>query len=114
MRLDFKYDDHTGYISKEGHYSMCEPHEATREEALLWRRVQELEKLLDDACPMDLQAVMTLMATIPEGVTQIEMNATDFASLRQYARHRVEMVTHHESNRKGILGCLHILIDGSP
>jgi hypothetical protein len=112
MPFDFKYDERTDYISKEGHYSMCKPHEATREEALLWRRVQELEELLNEECP---QEVRTIVDKIPLGDSrEVAMNAMDFAKIRRHARHRVDMIVDPRLNQRGILGCMHFVVDGSP
>ena len=112
MPFDFRYDERTDFISKEGHYSRCEDHEATREEALLWRRVQELEELLDSDCPPEVKRTLD---KIPLGDSrEVAMNAQDFAKIRQYARHRVEMIVDPRLNQRGILGCMPFMVDGSP
>ena len=110
MPFDFTYNEATGSIEKLGHYSRCEPHEATREEALLWRRVQELEKVLDERCPVE---VLHLISKIPRDAGRVAMCAEDFAAIRQHAWHRVEMVV-GPLNRQGILGSWPIIEDGSP
>lgn len=112
-RLDFSYDESTDYISKEGHYSMCQPHEATREEALLWRRVQELEELLDENCPEDVANLLDKIEAQTDA-QEVALNAQDFARVRQYARHRVEMLNIPAWNRKGVLASFPRMIDGSP
>ena len=114
MDFDFRYDEHTNFVSKEGHYSQCKPHEATREEALLWHRVQELEKLLNEACPADVLALLDKAVTDPVEVTHFEMSANDFARVRQYAQHRVQMVTVPAYNQNGVFGKIPLMVDGSP
>jgi hypothetical protein len=88
MFLDFKYNEATGNLEKVGYYSHCEEREATREEVSLWRRVEELEALLDERCPPDTLALLkAIQAT--SGFSRVHVNPNDFALLLQYAAHRM-------------------------
>jgi hypothetical protein len=109
--FDFNYKDSTGWIERVGFRSPCEEHEATREEVLLWNRIQELEKELDNRCPPE---VLDLINRIPTEAIQIALYPEDFAAIRQYAWHRIKMVVDSALNRRGILGCLSLMDDGSP
>lgn len=110
MPFDFTVNLHTDSIEKVGYYSRAEARDATREEVLLWGRVLELERLLDERCPPD---VLALVQKIPEDAEKVTLNHEDFAEIRQHAQHRVRMeVGPH--NRDRILGSLPVMHDGHP
>jgi hypothetical protein len=112
--FDFEYHDHSDYIQRVGHYSRCEPHDATREEALLWRRVQELEKIIEEARPPETRAVLSYLETIPPDVQEVKLSPIDFVLLRAHAQDRVRMVVDTNLNQKRILGEMQRMFDGSP
>ena len=114
MVSDFRLNDHTGTIEKVGHYSRCEEHEATREEVLLWHRVRALEAILNERCPTVVQKLLEELEKTPEDVDQVELNPEDFAALRVYGRHRIEIETQPAMNRQRVLASFPLMRDGSP
>jgi hypothetical protein len=81
--LDFTLDEHLGYIHKVGYYSRCEEHDATREETLLWRRVKELEDILQSLRP---SRVTELLAKIPNSAQKVWFSIEDMELLQRHAR----------------------------
>lgn len=112
MRFDFKYNDNTGCIEKTGHYSQCTEREATREEALLWGRVQDLEQILDTKCPPDIHELLTKIASTDEEASRVILNPEDFARIREFARHRITISVDPKLNQNKLYGYMPIMNDG--
>ena len=108
--FDFTLNDASGWVMKDGHYSRCDEHEATREEVLLWRRVLELERMIERARPAE---VRTLLDKIPTDADTVRLSPQDFALLRQGAQDVIQIVVHPMWNKKGILGELPVMRDGA-
>lgn len=115
MEADFTYDQTTDRVERVGHYSQCEPHEATREEGLLWTRVHALEALLEKSRSPDARLLVEALRAVPPNTAQVAMNAEDFGTLRAQARDVVDMVTQpHRLVQRGILGAFQRWEDGVP
>ena len=102
-QFDFEVDEHTGMLKKRGHYSRLEPREATREESLLWERVQELENYFEARRSSRTQE---LLEKIPEKPGTLTMNAEDFALLRREAPDVVRMEESPNMVQRGFLGSI--------
>ena len=85
MLFDFTINPNTNYVSKVGYYSRCEPHEATREEAILWQHICTLEKIIEQKHPPDVKALLEKLRAVPHPIIKVKMNAWDFAEMRRYA-----------------------------
>ena len=109
--FDFTFNETSGQIEKACYYSHCENHEATREEVLLWRRVQDLERIIEDRRPAHVRAFLD---KLPTDADRIRLNPSDFAMLREHARDRILFVTQAALIRKRILGEIPVIRDGEP
>jgi len=81
--LDFKLDEYESFISKAYHHSQCESHEATREEVILWRRVKELELIIQNLRP---PIVNEMLAAIPRDVDKVWVNVRSMELLQRHAK----------------------------
>lgn len=111
--FDFKYDEHTDSIQRLGHFSFASNREATREEALMWGRIQELERLIEDGWPPSVRPLLEQITT-PPVPSCVELGAVEMANLQTYAAHYVTKTTDPNLTRKQILGSIPIVVDGVP
>lgn len=87
--LDFKVNEYD-FVSKAYHNSRCEDHDATREEVILWRRVQELEKIIQDLRP---PIVNEMLADIPKDVDKVWVNVKSMELLQRHALDVIRLET---------------------
>ena len=80
--LDFKLSENESYVERAYYYSPCIEHEATREEVLLWRRVKELEAIIQLLYP---PVVNEMIAAILKGVDQAWVNVESMKLLKRHA-----------------------------
>ena len=80
--LDFQLDEYECLISKAYHHSSCENHEATREEVILWRRMKELESIIQNLRP---PIVNEMLAAIPRDVDKVWVNVKGMELLQRHA-----------------------------
>lgn len=108
--LDFTLSEHEGYIRKSFHHSYCEEHEATREEVLLWRRVQELEAIIQDLRP---PIVNEMLAGIPRDVDKVWVNVKSMELLQRYALDviRLETLPSSDGTYQEIWASIQFLVD---
>ena len=108
--LDFTVNENETLITKAYHHSHCEIHEATREEVLLWRRVQELEAIIQNLRP---SLVNELLAAIPKGVDKVWVNVKSMELLQRHALDviRLETLPTGEGLYQEIWGSIQVLVD---
>jgi hypothetical protein len=102
-QFNFEIDEHTGTLKKRGHYSHSETRDATREEVLLWRRIQELEVCFETRRSSQTQK---LLERIPKKPGTLIVSAENFALLRREAPDVVRMEDSPNLVRRGILGSI--------
>lgn len=112
LDFDFNYDERTDSIQRLGHYSSASNREATREEALMWDRIQELEKLLEKDWPKPFRSLFDhiLAVTTP----CVELSAADIGRLLRYAPHYIHTVTDPNLTSKQIVCSIRLMVDGYP
>ena len=108
--FDFTLSEHESYIHRAFHHSKCEEHEATREEVLLWRRVKELEAIIQNLRP---PIVNEMLAAIPRGVEKVWMNVRSMELLQRHALDliRLETLPATEGIYQEIWGSIQFLVD---
>ena len=111
--MDFTLTEPLGWVEKVGYYSQCVPHEATREEVLLWRRVQKLGQLLAAARPPEAPELVWKIQEMGPTSRHLTLNAEDFARLRQHAQDVIDLVNDPVLVRQGILGSFDSFLDGA-
>lgn len=112
LDFDFKYDERTDAIQRLGHYSSASNREATREEALMWDRIQELEKLLEKDWPKPFRSLFDQILTVTTPC--VELSAADIGRLLRYAAHYTQTVTDLNLTRKQIICSIRLMVDGHP
>ena len=107
--LDFKVDEYD-FVSKSYYHSRCESHNATREEVILWRRVQELERIIQSLRP---PLVNEMLADIPKDVDKVWVNVRSMELLQRHARDKIqlEVIPTFDGKYQDIWGCIRFLID---
>lgn len=108
--LDFTLGSDEIYVRKAYHHSHCEEHEATREEVLLWRRVQELEAIIQNLRP---PIVNEMLAAIPRDVDKVWVNISSMELLQRHALDviRQETLPPTEGKYQEIWGSIQFLVD---
>jgi hypothetical protein len=108
--LDFTLNENESYIYRAFHHSHCEEHEASREEVLLWRRVQELESILSNLRP---PIVNEMLAAIPRDANKVWVNLRSMELLQRYALDVIQLETLHptEGIYQEIWGSIQFLVD---
>lgn len=80
--LDFVLDSYESYVQKAYHHSQCEPHDASREEVILWQRVKELERIIQNLRP---PIVNEMLESIPRDVDKVWVNIESMELLQRHA-----------------------------
>jgi len=108
--LDFVLSENESYINRSYYHSHCEEHEASREEVLLWRKVKELEAILQSLRP---QVVNELLAAIPRDTEKVWVNVRSMELLKKYAGDliRQEILSSIDSTYQEIWGSIQVLSD---
>lgn len=108
--LDFTLSEHESYIHRAFHHSRCEEHEATREEVLLWRRVQELEAIIQNLRP---PIVNEMLVAIPRDVDKVWVGIKSMELLQRHALDviRLETPPPTEGTYQEIWGSIQFLVD---
>jgi len=111
--LDFKLSGNEYYIERTYHYSRCIEHEATREEVLLWRRVKELEAIIQSLRP---PVVNEMLTAIPKGVDKVWVSVKSMELLKKHALDsiRLEGLSSRDGTYQEVWGSIRtwIKIDG--
>jgi len=111
--FDFTLDLHTDQVRRVGHYNRSSDREATREEILLWNRVLELERILDQSSPEPVRNLLRQLDRIAETASCVRVNAESVALLRAHARDRVKMLVKPTLNQVRLLGEVLRVVDGN-
>jgi hypothetical protein len=108
--LDFTLNENESYIYRAYYHSLCGEREATREEVLLWRRVQELEAIIKNLRP---PVVNELLAAIPKGGDKVWVNVKSMELLQRHALDviRLENLPVTEGVYQEIWGSIRVLVD---
>ena len=108
--LDFKLSENEYYVERNYHHSRCEEHESTREEVLLWRRVKELETLIQNLRP---PIVNEILASIPKGEDKVWVNVKSMELLQRHALDviRLERPPTNDGVYQEIWGSIQFLVD---
>jgi hypothetical protein len=108
--LDFALNETESYIYRTYDHSHCSEHEPTREEVTLWRRVQELEAIIQNFRPL---VVNELLASIPRGADKVWMNIKSMELLQRYALDviQLEPTFGPERDNPEIWGSIRVLVD---
>lgn len=107
--LDFILDDYN-YVHRAYHHSQCEEHEATREEVILWHRIQELERIIQNLRP---PIVNEMLAAIPRNVDKVWVNVNSMELLQRHALDviRLESLPPTKGTYQEIWGSIQFLVD---
>lgn len=109
--LDFVLDSYESYVQKAYHHSHCEEHDATREEVILWRRVKELEGIIQNLRP---PIVNEMLEAIPRDVDKVWVNVESMELLQRHALDVIRLETlppPSGSNYQEIWGSTEFLVE---
>ena len=107
--LDFTVNENETFITKAYHHSHCEERDATREEVLLWRRVKELEAIIQNLRP---PIVNEMLAAIPKDVDKVWMNVRSMELLQRHALDIIKLETFPATGGyQEIWGSIQVLVD---
>jgi hypothetical protein len=107
--LDFIVDAQYDYIKRAYYHSHCEERDATREEVLLWRRVQELEGIIQNLRP---PIVNELLADIPKDVDKVWVNVKSMELLQRHASDKIRLeVPTLEGKYQEVWGSIQFLVE---
>jgi hypothetical protein len=112
LDFDFNYDERTDSIQRLGHYSSASNREATREEALMWGRIQELEQLLEKGWPKPFRSLFDQILAVTTPC--VELSPADIGRLLSYAPHYLHTVTDPNLIRKQVIHSIRLMVDGHP
>jgi hypothetical protein len=107
--LDFVLNNYD-YVKKAYHHSHCEEHEATREEVILWRRVQELEGIIQNLRP---PIVNEMLAAIPRDVDKVWVSVGSMELLQRHALDviHLDVITAADGKYQEVWGAIQFLVD---
>jgi hypothetical protein len=112
--LDFNLNDSETFIQKAYHHSRCEEHDATREEVLLWRRVKELEAIIQNLRPPIVNEMLTTIPKdVAKDVTKVWVSVKSMDLLKRYALDVIQRETlpATEGVYQEIWGSIQFLVD---
>jgi hypothetical protein len=108
--LDFVLVNDDFYVEKAYYYSRCVSHEATREEVILWRRMKELEAIIQNLRP---PIVNEMLADIPKDVDKVWVNVASMELLQRHALDVIQLEVFHPSDGvyQEIWGSIQFLVE---